>query len=333
MSGSYGQMSQQAEAKEVSTEHRPGVISRRVLYGWALFFLLIGALLAGGLVFTALFTVVGLIASNEYLGIMRAKGVNPSPRIVRFMVVAFFIVAGMNDIWYSIPGASSFLHVHPDMPFEHFPFLLTLGVCMSFFRLLFRRHEAKGATIGDIATTILGFIYIGWMPAHMILLRNIVAPGTQAVANPLLQPGLAYVWATLFAAIATDVFAYYCGKRFGKHLLYPQVSPKKTVEGAIGGLLAAIFWTTLVVYASDNWLFPGRPFHGQLWQGPAFGAAVSIAAQLGDLCESMLKRDAGLKDSGSAIPGHGGFLDRGDGLIFAAPVAYYWVCVFIMGIL
>jgi phosphatidate cytidylyltransferase len=322
-------MSQQAEAKETSASPRGP--SMRVVYGWALFVVCIGGLLAGGLVFVAGVMLGGWIAANEYLNIMRAKGLHPSPRIVKGMVLAFFVVAGMNEIHALIPGAGHVLRMTPEMPFMHFPFLLTFGVCASFFRLLFRTDRPP-ATIGDIATTILGFVYIGWMSSHIVLLRCIVPPGTQHIQNPLMQPGLAYVWALLFAVIATDVFAYYGGKRFGKHLLYPQISPKKTVEGAICGLCAAIFWATLVVYASDNWLFPSKPFHGQLWQGPLFGAAVSVAAQLGDLCESMLKRDAGLKDAGSTIPGHGGLLDRGDGLIFAAPVAFYWVCVFLLGI-
>jgi len=322
-------MSQQAEGKETSSK---GPISRRVLYGWVLFFVAIIGLLAGGIVFLAVVTTIAFLAGNEYLEIMRAKGLKPSVKIVRFMIIAFGVTAAMNEVAGLIPGATAALRLTPDSPYLHFPFLLTLGVCMSFFRLLFRTDQAP-ATIGDVATTILGFIYIGWMPAHIILLRELAPPGQQLAANPLLQPGLAYVWAMLFATFATDVFAYYVGRKFGKHLLYPQVSPKKTVEGAVAGLLAAIFWTTLVVYASDNWLFPHRPFHGQLWQGPALGAVVSIAAQLGDLCESMLKRDAGVKDSGSLIPGHGGFLDRGDGMIFAGPVAFYWVCVMVLGIL
>jgi phosphatidate cytidylyltransferase len=325
-------MSQQAEAKEVSAPRKGP--PRRVVFGFLLFFLAIGGLLAGGVVFTVMLALCAWIASDEYLNIMRAKGLNPSPRIVRTMTITFYVVAGFHSIVGLFPGANKAIGLTPDMPFEHYPFLLTLGVCASFFRLLFRTDKpGTPATIGDIATTILGFIYIGWMGSHLVLLRNLVPPGGPVITDPLRQPGVAYVWAVLFATFATDVFAYYGGKKLGKHLLYPQISPKKTVEGALSGLFAAMFWTTFVVYASDTWLFPAsKPFHGQLWQAPLFGAAMSVAAQLGDLCESMLKRDAGLKDSGSVIPGHGGFLDRGDGLIFAAPVAFYWVCAFLLGI-
>src|SRR5205085_348125 len=134
-------------------------------------------------------------------------------RITRGMTIAFFFVAGMNTFAGLVPGLQKMLNMTPEMPFEHFPFLLTLGVCMAFFRLLFRTDKpGQPATIGDIATTILGFIYIGWMGAHLVLLRNLVPPGTPIELNPLHQPGLAYVWATLFATFATDVFAYYGGK-------------------------------------------------------------------------------------------------------------------------
>jgi phosphatidate cytidylyltransferase len=78
-------------------------------------------------------------------------------------------------------------------------------------------------------------------------------------------------------------------------------------------------------------LFACQPFKFNLWQAPLMGAVISIAAQLGDLCESLLKRDAGIKDSGDMIPGHGGFLDRGDSIIISSAVAYYWVNLVVLG--
>jgi phosphatidate cytidylyltransferase len=253
----------------------------------------------------------------------RAKGIRPSVRIIRSMTIAFYVVAALP----AVPG----LQLSWNYSLEQFPIVLTVGMCASFFRLLLR-HENPPASIADIATTILGFIYVGWFPSHLVLLRNLCPPGTEKMDNPLLQPGFAYVWVTLFIIWATDVFAYYIGKKFGKHLLFPQVSPKKTVEGAIGGFLASIFWAWLVFYLADYHLFPNHPFHFKLWQAPLMAAVVSIAAQLGDLCESLLKRDAGFKDSGHTIPGHGGFLDRGDSLIFAGAISYYWICFVLLGL-
>lgn len=299
-------------------------MSKRVVYGLALFLIAVGALAAGGVIWAITLGAACMVGGNEFVEMTKAKGMKPSPRIVRHMILAFFVLAAVP----SIPG----IHVSPGFGIQHFPILLTIGVCASFFRLLFR-DESPPATIADIATTILGFIYVGWLPSHLVLLRNLIPPGAEIQHNPLQQPGLAYVWASLFIIWATDVFAYYAGKKFGKTLLYPQISPKKTVEGAVGGFLASIFWALVVVYCADHYVFPDHPFRNKLWQAPLMGAFVSIGAQLGDLCESLLKRDAGVKDSGNLIPGHGGMLDRGDGLIFGGAISYYWVCLVVLEIL
>lgn len=297
---------------------------QRVIYGFTCFFVALAALAAGGVIWPLVLGTACVIGGNEFVALSQAKGMRPSPRIVRGMIAGFFLMAALPEIPY--------LNLAPDFSVNHFPLLMTVGVCMSFFRLLFR-NENPPATIADIATTILGFIYVGWLPSHLILLRNIVPPGTVEPENPLQQAGLAYVWASLFIIWATDVFAYYAGKKFGKHLLYPLISPKKTVEGAIGGLLASVFWATVVVWCADHYCFPNHPFQNKLWQAPLMGILVSVGAQLGDLCESLLKRDAGVKDSGTLIPGHGGMLDRGDGLLFGGAISYYWVCLVVLGVL
>jgi phosphatidate cytidylyltransferase len=119
----------------------------------------------------------------------------------------------------------------------------------------------------------------------------------------------------LFAIIwAGDVAAYYGGRAFGRHALAPKVSPKKTVEGAVAGLIASI----------AAGIFAGVWLWGESWITFAgISAATAVAGQLGDLAESVLKRSAGVKDSSSILPGHGGILDRLDSLFFAAPV-FYW---------
>lgn len=296
-------------------------MNKRVLYGWALFLLAVACIAAGGLWFAIAIGTFAVYAGNEFLSMAQAKGFRPSTRIVRAMIVAFFAMAALPST-FRLPW---------NFAIEHFPLLLLIGICACFFRLLFR-HETPPATIADIATSILGFVYVGFLPCHLILMRSLILPGLVKPDQPWLQPGIAYVCAGLFAILATDIFAYVFGKRMGKHLLYPQVSPNKTVEGAVGGLLAAVFFSTITVWGFETY-FPGHPFRGNIWQAPFMGVAVSIACQLGDLCESLLKRDAGMKDSSTIIPGHGGFLDRGDGLIFGAPIAYYWICMIVLGIL
>jgi len=298
----------------------------RVLVGFTLFFAAVFSIMAGGICLSVVLGAACVMGGKEFIGMARKKGIKPSARIVLGMIIAFHVVAAVP----ALPLAQFGIRIAPNFAIDHFPLLLTIGIYISFFRLLFR-HESPPATIADIASTILGFIYVGWLPAHLVLLRNLSPSGLAPIANPLQQPGLAYVWAALFVIWSTDVFAYYAGKKFGKHLLYPLISPKKTVEGAVGGLIAAVLFATAVVYMADNVLFACHPFNHNMWQAPLLGAVVSVAAQLGDLCESLLKRDAGLKDSSDIIPGHGGFLDRGDSLIMGGAISYYWVWLVVLG--
>lgn len=300
-------------------------MTKRTLFGFILFGSALAAICAGGIFVALVLGGACYVGGTEFIAMARAKGYKPSPRIVLGMIIAFFILSALPAI---LPSRS----LSWNFPIEHYPMLLMIGLSFCFVRLLFRREEQPPATIADIATTILGFIYVGFLPSHLVLLRNLNPPNLTTSANPLLQPGLAYVWTSLFCVWATDVYAYVCGRRFGRRLLYPQVSPKKTVEGAVAGLLGSIVWACILVYLFDTY-FPGHPFQGRFWQAPFMGAAISVACQIGDLCESLLKRDAGMKDSSALIPGHGGMLDRGDSLLFASPIAYYWVCLVVLGIL
>ena len=298
----------------------------RLLYGWILFSISVFAILAGGVFLALVLGAACFMGGKEFIDMARKKGINPSSRIVLGMIVAFFVVAGLPALPPSVLG----WQIPDSFSINHFPLLMTVGIFISFFRLLFRDQE-RPATIADIASTIMGFIYVGWLPSHLVLLRNLAPSGMPFTENPLQQPGLAYVWATIFIIFSTDVFAYYVGKKIGKTLLYPQISPKKTLEGSIGGFVAAMIFSLVIPYLADHYLFACHPFRFNLWQAPLMGAVVSVAAQLGDLCESLMKRDAGIKDSGDTIPGHGGFLDRGDSLIIGSAVAYYWVYIVVLG--
>ncbi len=299
----------------------------RLLFGWLLFAGAVFSIMAGGIFLSLALGYACYMGGREFIAMARKKGINPSSRIVLGMIVAFFVVAALPDIPQWMLGG---VRLPDSFSIQHFPLLLTIGIYISFFRLLFR-NDNPPATIADIASTILGFIYVGWLPSHLVLLRNLTPVGMPLTDNPLQQPGLAYVWATLFIIWSTDVFAYYIGKKIGKHLLYPQISPKKTIEGAIGGFAVAIIFGMTITYLSDHVLFACHPFKFNLWQAPLMAATISVAAQLGDLCESLLKRDAGIKDSGDIFPGHGGFLDRGDSIIISSAIAYYWVNLVVLG--
>jgi phosphatidate cytidylyltransferase len=127
----------------------------------------------------------------------------------------------------------------------------------------------------------------------------------------------------LVCVICTDVAAYYVGSNFGKHRMAPRLSPKKSWEGAAGGLLASVG----VAVLANFWFFQRLP----LGHAIAIGLILGVVAILGDLSESLVKRAAGVKDSSSLIPGHGGLLDRVDSLLFAGPVLYYYYMAFLQG--
>ncbi len=158
---------------------------------------------------------------------------------------------------------------------------------------------SKTHTIKDSAMTLLGGLYIPFFFYHMYLLNESM-----------------YIWIVFLSAIATDTFAYFSGVLFGKHKLYPSVSPKKTIEGSIGGILGCLITVTTfsIYFKLDNIL------------GMAILSIVlSVMSQIGDLTASKIKRTAGIKDYGDLIPGHGGILDRFDSILFTTPIVYYYI--------
>ena len=180
--------------------------------------------------------------------------------------------------------------------------------------------QPRSGTIADVAASIFGLFYLGFLPSHWIKLRDLsdpqLAPSLQGKLPFLGWPwsaGLALTLLACFLIVATDIGSYVIGRRLGRHPLSP-ISPGKTMEGALGGILCS-----LLVGAGGGMVL-GWPW-GWL-SGGLLGAVVALFAVVGDLTESMLKRDAGLKDSGDAIPGHGGILDRIDSYLFVPAVVY-----------
>ncbi len=156
-------------------------------------------------------------------------------------------------------------------------------------------------TIADIAASVFGLFYLGFLPSHWIKLRA------------LADGGLELTLLACFLIVATDIGSYVIGRRLGRRPLSP-ISPGKTVEGALGGVACAM----AVGVIGGTWI--GWPWGWLV--GALLGAVVALFALVGDLTESMMKRDAGLKDSGDAIPGHGGILDRIDSYLFVPAVVY-----------
>lgn len=170
---------------------------------------------------------------------------------------------------------------------------------------LFRRKH----TFSGLSVSIFGMVYLGWIPAQFLAMHGLPGQG----------PGL--TMALLVSVIGSDTGAYFVGKSFGARKLAPKISPNKTWEGAAGGVAMAVA-AMLVLYGLRyaGWShLPDWPLAMYVLSG----VLLAVVSQLGDLMESMLKRDAGRKDSGKLFPGHGGVLDRCDGLLFASPVLYY----------
>ena len=184
------------------------------------------------------------------------------------------------------------------------PLLLTSGVMLSLIWLIWRPQK-EGAFVGW-AWTIAGILYIGWLLSYLVALRG-------------LENGRDWTFLALFTTFGSDTTAFFIGRALGKHRLAPSISPSKTWEGAIAGLFGAIIISLLFILPTPLCL------HLNWGQAILLGLLVSIFGQLGDLVESLFKRNMGVKDSSKLIPGHGGFLDRIDSVVFAGIVVYYYV--------
>lgn len=164
-----------------------------------------------------------------------------------------------------------------------------------------------GRLLSGLAVALVGSIYVGLLPGTLL---RFYALGPGGTADP---------WPVYYALLlvwSCDTSAYLVGSQVGRHRLWPRVSPSKSWEGAVAGVAGS----TILAVAFGGWV-PGLTLAGRI----GAGILVGVFAQLGDLAESMMKREADLKDSGSMLPGHGGVLDRLDSLILAAPILYYWL--------
>ncbi len=157
----------------------------------------------------------------------------------------------------------------------------------------------------DWALTLAGALYLGWLLGHFVRLRD-------------LPNGLAWLTLGILVVWAEDISAYFAGRAFGRHPWWPRHSPKKTWEGYLAGVSAAALTAALLGHylVRIDWL-----------EGLALGLLAGVLAPLGDLAESMIKRQVGAKDSSSLIPGHGGVLDRIDTMLITIPLVFYWATI------
>ena len=286
----------------------------RILSAIVAIILALGMILLGGWFFTLSFSVIVYLGLQEYFELTRTKGIAPASRTTILASIVLLILAT----------------IAPSLADAAMPVAGTI-IC---FYLLF---QPKFATIADIATSILGLFYGGYLPSYWVRLRALGQSGPiapfqdgwlQSVTNlegvsfslPDLPQGLAITLITFACIWAADIGAYVFGKLFGKTRL-SDISPKKTVEGALFGIVGS-----MLVAIAGAW-----QLNFAFWPmtGAALGLLIGVASLLGDLTESMMKRDAGVKDSGQLIPGHGGILDRTDSYVFTAPLVYYFMTLIV----
>ena len=287
--------------------------------------------MAGGFYFYAFVLLIALLAIHELYALARAKGASPQTgagmtfgglivTAFAYFKIRFLVVGGLLDRGIHVP--------FPSMA-QWVLILLLVGLPLIMTMELFR--GAPGALV-NLSVTFLGAVYAGLFLGSLVGLRELFIPEdfpvyayfplhgnavTEDVAGQLYRWG-GYTVISLFAAIwVCDSAAYFAGRAFGRHKLFVRVSPNKTWEGGVAGFAAALG----VFQIARILVLPYMSVIDAL----VCGVIVGVCGQVGDLAESLLKRDAGVKDSSSLIPGHGGILDRFDSLLFVAPLVFVYL--------
>jgi phosphatidate cytidylyltransferase len=264
---------------------------RRVASGVVFVPLFIAVTRAGGFAFLAFVDLVIVLGMLEFYGMMRTKGMHPYRGIG--------VVSGITLSTYIFFRSGQYAN-----------FVFTF-IVLALMGLELTRRDNRRAVF-HVSTTIFGVVYVAFLSSHFVLLREL----PNLIGAPYEQ-GASFVFLVVAVTWASDTGAYTVGSLFGSHMLLPRVSRHKTWEGAAGGVLfgAVAGWISSVTFAG----------YLLAWEGVAMGVLASVVGLLGDLFESMLKRDAQVKDTSHLIPGHGGVLDRFDSLLFTAPLIYYFL--------
>ena len=254
---------------------------------------LLGLVLLGGIPLFCAVAVISFIAMYEFYKGFEHMDIHPI-RIAGYVFAALllggvygFLFAGMNEEKLS-EGLLLWVFV-----------TTAVGLALSLF---LKNHD-----IVDSLVTIIGVIYLPFFFMHVAMISQLPENSNM-------------IWLVFITAFCTDIFAYFTGMKFGKHKLCPEISPKKTVEGSVGGILGS-----MIASAAFGLIVCPQHIAGCI----VMGLIGSVFAQCGDLIASSFKRKMGIKDYGNLIPGHGGILDRFDSVVLTAPFIYYYVVLFI----
>lgn len=225
--------------------------------------------------------IISLIGVKEFFTMYENKGIKPSKYLAYIMILILYAL-------------------HVSIGFK--PYIFMAWIFISIAMSLIYGLDIVNRGPDDSIATMAGLMYLGFFPYHIVLLDGTV--------HRLM------IWMIFIAAFGSDIFAYFIGCSFGKHKMAPNLSPKKSIEGAIGGIAGA----------GILGLIFGMIFLRSLWYHCLIvGLIGGVISECGDLVASSFKRQMGIKDYGNLIPGHGGIMDRFDSVIFVAPVVYYYV--------
>ncbi len=263
----------------------------------------------GGLWYVAMVIVFSSLAINEFYGFIAAKGGTPNRLLGTLAAAALPLIVYVGDAFL----ATSFMTA----------VLLTV-------MLLQLTHAQIREAMMSVSATFFGVFYVGWLLAHAVSVRFIAEDLSRR--HPALefdpQLGFFFIIFCLVAAVFSDAGAYFVGRRFGRRKLAPAISPNKTLEGVFGGVVAGTLGCLSAKFVFDE-LIPGRLSAELSYMAAGlFGGVLAVVAVLGDLVESVLKRDAHLKDAGRILPGVGGVLDRVDSALLAIPIMYYMLLAY-----
>ena len=263
--------------------------------------------LLGGLYFTIAISLLTYLALLEFFRMAEFTGIKPATKTTLFSCFIIIISTYLETIGLIDKEISNSI-----LP------ICSVGICT--WLLL----QPKPGTISDIAASIFGLFYLGFLPSYWIKLRALesvlITPSNSFSSFESLSnsTGLYLTLTSCLLIVASDIGSYFIGKSFGERALSP-ISPSKTIEGLVGGITSSILLAIFFAFLLD-W---GNPF----LIGILYGILISLMALVGDLIESMMKRDAKIKDSGTFLPGHGGILDRIDSYIFTPSVIYYIIMI------
>lgn len=267
---------------------------------------LIWVIFQGGLFVLATVVVLTIVGLHEFYQLIEAKGAEPLRLFGTLAGAAVPVVAYVGS--------------------EYHATILTSAVLLGLMVAQLGKAQI-GEALASISGTFFGVFYVGWLLSHVVVLRDFFGVaqgrfGEEAMRGMDPEVGAFYLFFTIATVIAGDAGAYFAGRAYGKRKLAPSVSPGKTVEGAFGAILAGVAMALGCKAFFDSW-WPELSAELAFATCGVLGGVLAIVGIVGDLVESLLKRDAQVKDTGRLLPGTGGILDRIDSNLLAIPVMYY----------